>query len=103
MKRVPVGAVGELYLGGDGVSRGYLNQPKLTNERFPQNPYWAEEDRNHSGNHRLYKTGDLVRWLSNGEIEYLGRNDSQIKLRGRRVETGEIEAAKILASQSSSR
>ena len=93
MKRVPVGAVGELYLGGDGVSRGYLNQPKLTNERFPQNPYWAEEDRNHSGNHRLYKTGDLVRWLSNGEIEYLGRNDSQIKLRGRRVETGEIEAA----------
>ena len=92
-KRLPIGAVGELYLGGDGVGRGYLNRPELSAERFPTNPYQSLKDRKVNRDSRLYKTGDLVRWLPNGEIEYLGRDDSQIKLRGQRVELGEIEAA----------
>ena len=93
MKRVPIGAVGELYLGGTGVGRGYLNRPELTEERFPRNPYQTARDKECGRDARLYKTGDLVRWLPNLEIEYLGRTDSQIKLRGQRVELGEIEAA----------
>lgn len=92
-KRLPIGAVGELYLGGDGVGRGYLNRSELSAERFPNNPYQSLKDRKVNRDSRLYKTGDLVRWLPNGEIEYLGRDDSQIKLRGQRVELGEIEAA----------
>lgn len=96
MKRVPIGAVGELYLGGDGVARGYHNRPDLTAERFPVNPFQNEQEKREGRNSRLYKTGDLVRWIQTpdgrGEIEYLGRNDFQVKIRGQRIELGEIEA-----------
>jgi N-(5-amino-5-carboxypentanoyl)-L-cysteinyl-D-valine synthase len=74
-KRIPIGAVGELYLGGDGAGRGYLNRAELSLERFPPNPYQSDNDRKVNRDSRLYKTGDLVRWLPNGEIEYLGRDD----------------------------
>ncbi|SHE68963.1 amino acid adenylation domain-containing protein [Seinonella peptonophila] len=80
----PVGVVGELYLGGAGVTRGYLNQPQLTKKRFITHPFRSGD--------RLYRTGDLARWLPNGEIEYLGRDDDQVKVRGYRIELGEITA-----------
>jgi len=83
LEPVPVGAPGELFVGGAGLARGYLNQPLLTAERFINNPY-------KSGT-RLYKSGDLARYLNTGEIEYLGRLDTQVQLRGFRVELGEIE------------
>jgi len=83
---VPIGVPGELYIGGVGVTRGYLNRPELTAERFILNPF-----SNDSGS-RLYKTGDLVRYLPDGNIEYLGRIDHQVKIRGFRIELGEIEA-----------
>ena len=92
MKRVPVGGVGELFIGGVGVTRGYLNRPDITAERFIENPFQTEIEQQFSSNNRLYKTGDLVRWLPNGELEYLGRNDFQVKIRGQRIELGEIEA-----------
>ncbi|REC41714.1 non-ribosomal peptide synthetase, partial [Chryseobacterium pennipullorum] len=88
---VPVGAVGELYIGGAGIARGYLNRPELTEERFIVNPFQTEAQKEKGENGRLYKTGDLVRWLSNGELEYIGRNDFQVKIRGYRIELGEIE------------
>jgi amino acid adenylation domain-containing protein len=80
---VPVGIVGEVYSGGEGVARGYLNRPDLTAERFIPNPF--------APNARLYKTGDLGRWLPDGNLEFLGRSDAQLKIRGFRVEPGEIE------------
>nr|WP_050021266.1 non-ribosomal peptide synthetase [Chryseobacterium sp. P1-3] len=87
----PVGAVGELYLGGAGIARGYLNRPDLTEERFIKNPFQTEIQKQKGVNGRLYKTGDLVRWLPDGNIEYIGRNDFQVKIRGYRIELGEIE------------
>lgn len=88
---VPIGAIGELYVGGAGVSRGYLNQSELTQERFIPNPFATEQDQA-KGYTRLYKTGDLVRWLPDGQLEYIGRRDFQVKIRGFRIELGEIEA-----------
>jgi amino acid adenylation domain-containing protein/thioester reductase-like protein len=83
---VPVGAAGELYIGGAGIARGYLNRPELTAERFVGDVFSADPRA------RLYKTGDLGRWRADGTIEYLGRNDHQVKIRGYRIELGEIEA-----------
>jgi acyl-coenzyme A synthetase/AMP-(fatty) acid ligase/acyl carrier protein len=91
---VPVGVRGEIYVGGDGLARGYLNRPDLTAERFV--PNWLLPNPSSSHSARLYRTGDLGRFRSSGEIEYLGRIDSQVKLRGLRVELGEIES--VLAS-----
>ncbi|CDL82557.1 Gramicidin S synthetase 2 (fragment) [Xenorhabdus szentirmaii DSM 16338] len=82
---VSIGAIGEIHIGGDGVARGYLNRPELTAERFLPDPFSPETGA------RMYKTGDLGRWLPDGNIEYLGRNDGQVKLRGFRIELGEIE------------
>jgi len=87
---VPIGVIGELYIGGAGLARGYLNRPELTAERFVSNPFATEGDIA-KGYTRLYKTGDLVRWLPDGNIEYIGRNDFQVKIRGHRIELGEIE------------
>jgi amino acid adenylation domain-containing protein len=83
---VPIGVPGELYIGGAGVARGYLNRPELTAEKFIRDPFSKH------ANARLYKTGDLARYLPDGDLEYLGRTDDQIKLRGFRIELGEIEA-----------
>ncbi|CAF4529291.1 unnamed protein product, partial [Rotaria socialis] len=92
LKMLPVHAIGELYLTGDCVTRGYLNRPQLTAERFLTNPFQTNQEKKQGKNARIYKTGDLVRWLRNGELEYLGRNDLQVKIRGIRIELGEIEA-----------
>ncbi|CAF4582387.1 unnamed protein product, partial [Rotaria socialis] len=92
LQMLPVNAVGELYLTGSCVSRGYLNRPELTAERFLPNPFQTDEEKKEGKNARIYKTGDLVRWLPDGELEYLGRNDLQVKIRGLRIELGEIEA-----------
>ena len=90
-KPVPEGIAGELFIGGEGLARGYLNRPELTRERFIPNPFVSAEDKKNGRNLRLYKTGDVVRWLPNGDIQYLGRNDGQVKIRGYRIELGEIE------------
>ncbi|WP_299011886.1 condensation domain-containing protein, partial [uncultured Shewanella sp.] len=89
---VPIGTQGELYLSGAGLARGYLNRPELTVERFIENPFATEKDIE-KGYTRLYKTGDLVRYLPDGNLEYVGRNDEQVKIRGHRIELGEIQAA----------
>jgi amino acid adenylation domain-containing protein len=80
---VPIGTVGEMYVGGAGVARGYLNQPELTAARFIENSHVSGE--------RIYRTGDLARYLPGGDLEYLGRLDDQVKIRGFRIELGEIE------------
>ncbi|MBD2520503.1 amino acid adenylation domain-containing protein, partial [Nostoc sp. FACHB-973] len=95
LQPVPVGVPGELHIGGAGLARGYLNRPELTQEKFIPNPFvggrGAGEQRGR-GEERLYKTGDLARYLPDGNIEYLGRIDNQVKIRGFRIELGEIEA-----------
>jgi amino acid adenylation domain-containing protein len=92
---VPIGVPGELHIGGVQVGRGYHNRPELTAERFVRDPFSAGNEQ------RLYKTGDLCRWLPDGNIEYLGRMDFQVKIRGLRIELGEIEA--VLARHESVR
>ncbi len=84
---VSIGVQGELYIGGEGVARGYLNRPDLTAEKFIPHPFSTEPGA------RLYKTGDLARYLPDGRIEFLGRTDYQVKIRGFRIELGELEAA----------
>src|SRR4029079_9633259 len=103
MQPVPIGVVGDLYIGGDSLARGYLDRPDLTAEKFVPNPFVKDEGGRmqdesgrfilHPSSFILYKTGDLARYRSDGAIEFLGRIDHQVKIRGMRMELGEVEAA----------
>lgn len=105
LQPVPVGVIGDLYIGGDGVSRGYLNRPELTAEKFITNPFPTSSASLDAGENItrparpsaqrkiIYKTGDLARYLPDGNIEFFGRSDQQVKVRGFRIETGEVEVA----------
>jgi thioesterase domain-containing protein/acyl carrier protein len=99
LQPAPVGVPGELYISGDGLARGYLDRPDLTAERFIPNPFAIQaqdKDRADLPTYtRLYKTGDVARWMVDGNIEFLGRSDNQVKIRGYRIELGEIEAQLI--------
>uniref|UniRef100_UPI00046AAAE5 non-ribosomal peptide synthetase n=1 Tax=unclassified Serratia (in: enterobacteria) TaxID=2647522 RepID=UPI00046AAAE5 len=88
---VPVGVIGELYISGVGLARGYLNDAQQTEQVFIANPFQSDEQQQRHGAARLYKTGDLVRRLPDGNIEYIGRRDAQLKIRGFRIESSEIE------------
>ncbi|MFP4409953.1 amino acid adenylation domain-containing protein [Coleofasciculus sp.] len=90
LQPVPIGVPGELHIGGAGLARGYLNRPELTTEKFIPNPF--DNPKSKIQNQKLYKTGDLVRYLPDGNIEFIGRLDNQVKIRGFRIELGEIEA-----------
>ncbi len=90
---LPIGAIGELHIGGDGLARGYINKNDLTRDKFIPNPFQSEEEKQKGINGRIYKTGDLARFLPTGDIEYIGRNDFQVKIRGFRIELEEIENA----------
>ncbi|NQY62230.1 MAG: amino acid adenylation domain-containing protein [Alteromonadaceae bacterium] len=87
LRLVPPGSAGELFVGGKGLARSYLNLPKMTQEKFVANPFDAP------GNSRLYRTGDIVRWLADGNLDFIGRVDNQVKVRGFRIELGDVEAA----------
>jgi amino acid adenylation domain-containing protein len=86
LQPMPIGAIGEIYIGGDGLASGYFNRPELTIERFVPNPFSEQSGA------KLYKTGDLARYFADGNIEFLGRIDNQVKIRGFRIELGEVEA-----------
>jgi amino acid adenylation domain-containing protein len=90
MQPVAVGALGEIYIGGEGVGRGYLNRPELTAEKFVPNRF---AENGHQPQTYLYRTGDLARFLADGQILFAGRNDTQVKIHGRRIELGDVEAA----------
>lgn len=89
----PIGVPGELFIGGEGVTRGYWQRPELTDERYVVDPFAAEAGLTVTAAPRMYRTGDMVRWRADGSLDFLGRADHQIKIRGQRIELGEIEAA----------